>query len=154
MTTMDGLQAGGAAADGQSGPAAGGQDPSAQRLLPGPSPPGGRSWRHRLPNRSTRPGGSRLAGWPRRVVVLAAGVGLLSTVLVVADLPPLGRLADESARLGVAVSAWGAVTEARTANAEGEAALLAMVAETAPAERAALVGQSTQGRCVILPRRS
>ena len=144
MTTMDGLQAGGAAADGQSGPAADGQDPSAQRLPPGPTPPAGRSWRHRPPTRSTRPGGSRHAGWPLRVVVLAAGAALLLTVLVVAVLPPLGRLADESARLGVAVSAWGAVTEAKTANAEGEAALLAMVAETAPAEQAALLGQSME----------
>ena len=134
--------AGEQAADGQSGPAADGQDPSAQRLLPGPTPPVGRSWRHRLPTRSTRPEGPRHVGWPLRVVVLAAGAALLLTALVVAALPPLGRLADESARLGGAVSAWGAVTEARTANAEAQAALLAMVAGSAPAEQAALLGQS------------
>ena len=78
------------------------------------------------------------------MVVLSAGAALLLTALVVAVLPQLGRLADESARLGVAVSAWGAVTEARTANAEAEAALLAMVAGSAPAEQAALVGQSME----------
>ena len=113
---------------------AGQPSPSAELVPPGPTSPVGRfrGWRHRPPPRITRPGGSRLAGWPLRVVALAAGAALLLTVLVVAVLPPLGRLADESARLGVAVSAWGAVTEARTANAEAEAALLAMVAETAP----------------------
>ena len=120
------------AVDGQNGPAADGQDLSAQRLPPGPTPPVGRSWRHRLPNRSTRPGGPGHVGWPLRVVVLAAGAALLLTVLVVAVLPPLGRLADGSARLGGAVSAWGAVTEARTANAEAQAALLAMVAGSRP----------------------
>ena len=125
---------------------AGRPSPSAELGPPGPTSAAGRfrGWRRRPPPRITRPGGSRLAGWPRRVVVLAAGAGLLLTVLVVAVLPPLGRLADESARLGVAVSAWGAVTEARTANAEGEAALLAMVAETAPEARAVLVGQSME----------
>ena len=142
--TMDGLQAGGAAADGSSGPAPGGQDPSAQRPPPGPTPPVGRSWRHRLPNRSTRPGGPGHVGWPRRVVVLVAGMALLLTALVVAALPPLGRLADESARLRVAVSARGAIDEARTANAEAEAALAAMVAETAPAEQATLLGQGME----------
>ena len=86
----------------------------------------------------------RGAGWPLRVLLLAAAVMLLLTLPVIVVLPVLHRVDDEAARLQAAVSASFELSAAATANEDAQAALLAFLASTDATQRAALLNHSVE----------
>jgi type II secretory pathway component PulM len=86
----------------------------------------------------------RSVGWPLRVLLLMAAVMLLLTLPVIFVLPALNRVDDESARLQAIVAASSELSDAATANADGQAALMAFIASTSPTERAALLDRSVE----------
>ncbi|MGZ4665021.1 MAG: diguanylate cyclase [Frankiaceae bacterium] len=96
---------------------------------------GGRGVRRRFPRR---------VGWPLRVLLLVAAVMLLLTLPVVFVLPALHRVDDESARLQTMAADASELGAATTANADGQAALLAFITSTSPTERAALLNRSVE----------
>ena len=78
------------------------------------------------------------------MLLLVAAVMLLLTLPVIFVLPALHRVDDESARLQTMAAAASELGAATTANADGQAALLAFIASTSPTERAALLNRSVE----------